>query len=110
MNITFANNKLEKIVNDDRKLLKEYGQIMTKKIKQRLMELANSETLQVVKIMPCNYHELTGNRKGQWACDLVQPYRLIFEPHEKPIPTDASGRYLWFEIKGVEIIEIVDYH
>ena len=54
----------------------------------------------------------TGDRKGQWACDLDQPYRLIFEPHEKPIPKNAEGRYLWIEIeiKGVEIIEIVDYH
>lgn len=56
------------------------------------------------------YHELTGDRKGQWACDLDQPYRLIFEPHENPIPTDNSGKYIWLEIKGVEILEITDYH
>jgi len=33
-----------------------------------------------------------------------------FEPHENPIPENESGQYIWFEIKGVEIIEIVDYH
>jgi len=47
---------------------------------------------------------------GQWSCDLDQPYRLVFEPQEKPIPTDKSGKYIWLEIKAVEIIEIADYH
>ena len=37
-----------------------------------------------------HYHELTGDRKGEWACDLDQPYRLIFEPHEKPIPVSYT--------------------
>ncbi|ESU24360.1 plasmid maintenance system killer protein [Flavobacterium enshiense DK69] len=60
--------------------------------------------------MPGNFHELKSNRKGQWACDLDHPYRLIFEPHEDPIPTNDDGQYLWTEIKGVEIIEVVDYH
>jgi len=27
-----------------------------------------------------------------------------------PIPTDENGKYLWIEIKGVEIIEITNYH
>lgn len=53
---------------------------------------------------------MTENRKGQWACDVDQPYRLVFEPHETPIPMGENGRYKWIEIKGVEIKEIVDYH
>ena len=35
---------------------------------------------------------------------------MIFEPHEDPIPTDEDGKYVWIEIKGVEIVEIVNYH
>lgn len=57
-----------------------------------------------------HFHELTDNRKGQWACDLDQPYRLIFEPKERPIPTDPDGKYIWIEIKAVELIEVVNYH
>lgn len=45
---------------------------------------------------------------GRYHVD--HPYRLIFEPHEQPIPTDKDGKYIWIEIKGVEIIEIKDYH
>lgn len=60
--------------------------------------------------MPGNYHELIGNRKGEWACNLDQPYRLIFRPIEEPIPLDNNGNYIWVEILGVEIMEIDNYH
>ncbi len=110
MNITFKDRKLRKVANNERKLIKEYGTKRGKKIKQRLDDLMAAETLEDARYLPGNYHELTQDRKGQWACDLDQPYRLIFEPHEYPIPTDDDGKYIWIEIKGVEIIEITDYH
>lgn len=98
------------MANDDRKRQAEYGKTRSDKIKQRLGDLFDAVTLEDVRHLPGNYHELSGNRKGQWACDLDQPYRLIFIPHEEPIPTDPNGKYIWIEIKGVEIIEIVNYH
>jgi len=110
MNITFSNRKLEKLANDYRKCQKEFGLIRARLYTKRLLDLQNAENLEDVRNLPGNYHELVGNRKGQWACDLDQPYRLIFEPHENPVPEDVNGRYIWFEIKGVEIIEIIDYH
>jgi proteic killer suppression protein len=42
-------------------------------------------------------HLLKGDRQGQYAMHLVQPYRLIFEKKEG-------------EIQIVNVIEIVDYH
>ena len=110
MIISFKDNKLEKTVNNDRKLLQKFGKIRADKIKLRLSQLSDAITLEDVKYLPGNYHELTSNRKGQWACDLDQPYRLVFEPHENPIPTDENGKYIWNEIIGVEIIEIINYH
>jgi len=110
MNITFSNKKLEKLANDDRKMLKELGKQRADKFRLRLYQLSKAINLEDVRHLPGKYHELTGDRKGQWACDLDQPYRLIFEPHEKPIPTDPDSKYIWFEIKGVEIIEITNYH
>lgn len=110
MNITFADIKIEKLANDDRKRVAAYGKIMANKLKQRLDDLYVAETLEDVRFLPGKYHELTANRKGQWSCSLEQPYRLIFKPHENPIPVDPHGKYIWAEIKGVEIIEIVNYH
>lgn len=110
MEITFGKKKLEKYANNDRLALKELGKRRADLYKERLDDLYASTTLEDVKFLPGNFHELIGNRKGQWSCDLDHPYRLIFEPHEDPIPTNKSGQYIWIEIKGVEIIEIVDYH
>lgn len=95
MEITFRTRKLEKLANDYPKCQIEFGVVRAKLYNRNL---------------PGHFHELVGDRKGQWACDLDQPYRLVFEPHEDPIPTDAHGRYIWFEVKGVEVIEIIDYH
>lgn len=110
MNISFQNRKLERLLENHSKLIRELGPLRSKLFLMRLQALAIAETLEDVRHEPGNFHELKGDRKGQWACDLDQPYRLIFEPHEDPIPTDGSGRYVWLEIKGVEILEIANYH
>jgi proteic killer suppression protein len=110
MDITFSDKKLAKIVNDDRKLERKMGKVRAEKIRLRLNQLHDAFTLEDVRNLAGNYHELKDNRKGQWACDLDQPYRLIFTPHEDPIPTNADGQYVWSNIKGIEIIEIINYH
>jgi len=110
LEISFSDSTLEKLANDDRKMLKALGSVRAKKFRVRLNQLAQADTLEDVRNLPGNYHELTGDRKGQWACDLDQPYRLVFTPQERPIPTNESGQYVWLEITGVEVSEIVNYH
>jgi proteic killer suppression protein len=110
VNITFASKKLKKIANDDRKMVKDLGKVRADKLRTRLSQLQDAATLEDVRYLPGNYHELTGDRKGQWACELDQPYRLIFTPHEDPIPTNEHGQYIWPQILGIEVIEIINYH
>lgn len=110
MQITFKDKNLRKYANDDRKAQRELGARRAKLFKQRLDELSAAESLEDTRHLPGKYHELTSDRKGQWACNLDQPYRLIFEPHEVPIPQNDAGQYVWAHIRGVEIIEIADYH
>jgi proteic killer suppression protein len=110
VDLTFKDKKLGKAANDDRKLDREYGKIRADKIRTRLSQLRAATTLEDVRNLAGNYHELKGDRKGQWGCDLDQPYRLVFTPHEFPIPTNGDGQYIWIEIKGIALIEIVNYH
>ena len=110
MEIIFKEKKLERIANNDRRLFKELGTIRAKKLRLRLSQLKTATTLEEVRYLPGNYHELKDNRKGQWACDLDQPYRLIFTPQESPIPLNEDGQYIWIEITAIEIIEIINYH
>lgn len=110
MIITFGDRKLNKYANDDRLAVKNLGKRVAEIYKRRLDDLEAAESLEDVRYLPGRFHELKENRKGQWACDLVHPYRLIFTPLENPMPTDKDGKYIWVEIKGVEIVEIEDYH
>jgi len=82
----------------------------TKLFEIRLDDLRAAESLEDLRYVSGSYHELSQNRKGQWACNLDQPYRLIFKPQENPIPTDNDGKYIWCEIEGIELTEIIDYH
>lgn len=73
MKITYKNNKIKKVCTNVREAEKRHG-----------LEMAEC-------------HQLKGNRKNQFAVDLVHPYRLIFE---------KKGT----EIQIANIIEIIDYH
>jgi proteic killer suppression protein len=106
---SFTDKKFEKLANDDRKLVREFGKLRAAKIKARLAQLRFATTLEEVRNLPGNYHELTNNRKGQWDCDLDQPYKFVFTPHENLIPTNKHGQYVWMEITGVEVIAVVKY-
>ena len=110
MNITFGDNSLKKYANDDRLAVRKLGLIRAHLFKQRLDDLRAADTLEDVRYLPGRYHELIKNLKGQWSCNLDQPYRLIFVPHEDPIPVNEDGQYIWSEIRGVEVIEITNYH
>lgn len=110
MDITFKNKKLEKYANDAKARNRELGVVRAKLYYRRVSDLRTVRTLEDIRHLPGRFHELLGDKKGQWACDLDHPYRLIFTPHEEPIPTDKDGKYIWIEIKGVEILEIKDYH
>jgi len=110
MDLSFGDKKLKKYANNESIAIKKLGRRRAELYKRRLDDLLDIENLEDARYLPGNFHELTGNRKGQWSCNLDHPYRLIFEPHENPIPTNESGQYIWIEIKGLEIIEIVDYH
>lgn len=110
MDIIFADKKLKKLSADYNKCRQKLGDKRAKLFIARLDALLDAITLEDVRHLPGRFHELTGDRKGQWTCDLDHPYRLIFTPQENPIPVNESGQYMWIEINGIVIIEIVDYH
>lgn len=110
MDVTYKNNKLRKYAENKKFSVQKLGPLRSELYLLRIGDLLAAETLEDVRHLPGRYHELIGDRKGQWACDLDHPYRLIFEPQEDPIPINQSGQHVWLEIKGVEIIDINDYH
>lgn len=100
-----------KVFNSDRELRKAYGDRMTHTIKMRLAVLKNARTLTMVPTTkPDRRHQLVGDRRGQYAVDLIHPHRLIFEPSDDPIPQREGGGIDTDEITAIKIMEVVDYH
>ena len=98
MKITYKNKKIEKICTVASAAEKKYGQEMADKIQLRIDQIQASNTVEMMmehRIGRC--HPLKQNRKGQYAVDLVHPYRLVFEKND--------GR-----IQIAIILEIIDYH
>lgn len=110
MDIIFANKKLEKYANSFSDAQKKLGNDRATKYHQRLGDIRDAESFNDLQFLPGKFHNLSGDRKGQWACSLDHPYRLIFEPAVKPVPTNEHGTPILKEMKIVDIIEIVDYH
>lgn len=91
--------------------MREYGAENAKKIRQRMAVLAAAACLEEVPIhSPDRRHELSGNRKGQFAVDLKHPQRLVFEPNHNPLPRKSDGGLDLKKINAVTIIEVEDYH
>lgn len=110
MDISFENKILKKCADDIAFANKKLGANQDRKYQIRIEMLANANNLEELRYMAGKFHELISTRRGQWACHLIEPYRLVFKPQHDPIPTNENGQYIWEEITAVHIIEIIDYH
>jgi plasmid maintenance system killer protein len=96
---------------DEMSMKKAFGERRAKALKKRLDDLDAAIALSDMRYLPGRCHELVGDRKGHLALDLDQPYRLIFEPADDPVPTREDGGLEWTQVRVIRILEIgVDYH
>ena len=98
LQINYKSNSLELACTNYTASKRKYGERMARLIHQRIDELKSADSVEIlVQYSIGRCHSLEGNRKGEYAMDLVHPYRLIFE-------------YKKTEIQVVRIINIEDYH
>ena len=111
MEITFRTRKLQKIFNSCKGIKRNYGDRMARAIQNRLAVLKNASKLSLVPTSrPERLHQLSGNRKGQFAVDLVHPQRLVLEPNHDPVPENEEGGIDKDQVTAITIIEVTDYH
>lgn len=98
MKITYKNNAIRKICTIAQFAERKLGRNMADKIHQRIDEISGADTIeQMIQYSVGKCHPLTGDREGEYAMHLVEPYRLVFEKRGN-------------EVQIAHIIEIVDYH
>ena len=111
MKVSFASKKLAKVLNDDAKLAKTYGQL-ARPIRARLQTLAAAPTLDdVPKEKPERFHQLTQDRDECFAVDLSGKDRMIFDVDHDPIPRKPDGRSIDLKrVTAVVVTEISDHY
>jgi Plasmid maintenance system killer protein len=98
LNITYKNKKIEKICTDAKTAERSYGRQMAERIHLRVDQIEAADTVEMmIQFHIGRCHPLSQDRKGQYAVDLVHPYRLIFEKKDG-------------DVQIANIVEIVDYH
>lgn len=111
MDVLFADEKSARLFNQQTALRKRYGMAGATKITLRLQQLAAAPSLAHMRDLPGRCHALTADRSGQFAVDVHQPHRLIFEPAGEANPDGLPrGGDPWERIVAVRIIDVVDYH
>ena len=110
MEISFATRRLQKTCETEKALRRTHGAECAKKAMARLLDLAAAPNLEAAKRLPGRFHELTGDRSGQFALNLSGGKRLVFEPAGNPPPTQSDGGLDLILIETVRVVEIVDYH
>ena len=109
--IRFKNRRLEKTFNCENALKRRFGDAIAKKIALRMAVLRSVENLnEVPPSKPERRHQLTGKRKEQFAVDLSQPYRLVFEVGQLPVPRKKDGGIDLDKVNFIKILEVIDYH
>ena len=108
--VGFASRKLQNIFNSGKELVRTYGSAQAGKIRLRMKVLESAINLaEVPSQKPDRRHQLKGNRKEQFAVDLVHPFRLVFRPDGQPGLLPGGGLDLT-SITGVIILGVEDYH
>lgn len=98
MKIEYNSKSIEKICTNASVAEKKYGIKMAEKIQMRIDQIKAADSVeQMIQFHIGRCHPLKGNRKEQFAVELVHPQRLVFE---------KKGD----EIRIANILEIVDYH
>ena len=111
MDIAFRTRKLEKTFNSAVALKRACGAQMVRVIMTRLAVLRAARNLALVPTSrPERAHRLCGDRDGQYAVDLVHPYRLVFEIGHAPFPRTEEGGVDAGQVTAIVIVDVVDYH
>ena len=98
MQVNYKNRHIEKICTNASVAAKKFDKCTVGLIQQRVDEIHAADSVEMlVQFGIGRCHQLVGDRKGQFAMDLVHPLRLVFE-------------VIRDEIQIAEIQEIVDYH
>lgn len=106
MKVEVHNQKVDKIVNDDTKLIKKIGNDLAKKVRLRINQLKAAPNFKAYLDYGLGKpHPLTGDLDDQYGIFLNKNIRLIVEPL-----VDKRDDESLIICKSVNIKGVVEYH
>jgi len=97
MELRYTTRDLERVCTDERRMQKDLGKNVAKKLKLRIAELTYVGEMRDLLEGSGRWKELKADRVGQWSARLTGNWRLIVQPDEGDGVTDL-------------VVEIIDYH
>ena len=111
MEISFRTKKLERIFSSGKELRKAYGERAGEILTIRIGVLKNASNLGIIPATrPERRHQLDGRQRGQYAIDIIHPYRLLFEPNHDPVLLNHDGGIDLTKVTAITIVGVTDYH
>lgn len=110
MKIRYANKRLEEICTDEKKC-KKFSSDIVRGVKLRHNALETASSMEDLKNLdPCGrWHQLCGDREGQWAGKLNKYYRMIVEPINGCMKVTKVEKTT-DEETSVTVLSIEEYH
>ena len=109
MNVFYKTSKLRKSMASLSDISANYG-TRARLVSQRKNDLEAAPTLETMRTLGGDCHELTGNLKGKLAIRISGNHRIIFKPANDTTPTKDGGLD-WKQITEITILAIgEDYH
>ncbi len=104
MKISFKNEKLRKICEEEKVAQKKLGKHRASLLQVRLFELDARKNVEGKEGLRFgDPHELKGNRKGEYSVDLDKGSRVLFVP-DGAIPKKNDGGMTWDGVIKIKII------
>lgn len=110
LKIDFLDIKDRTFFESSREVKKAHGAENEKKLRIRLDDLLDAQSMDDMRNLPGHWEELKLERAGQFSARLHGGLRLIVKPQKQPPPTKPDGGLDWRAIDSIYIIEMVDYH
>lgn len=111
MKVSVRTTKLQKLLSKHRELVKKYGEKRARLIERRIVYLREASNLHnVPPTKPLRCHELSGQRKGEFAVNVDEQFRIVFIPDYDPVPRLSDGGIERKAVTEIVIIEVEDYH
>lgn len=107
MQFEYKDEKVRKILCDDKLLQRKVGLEMGRKIKQRMNQLKAVDNFNqyLTKIALGKPHPLEGNLDKCFGISITANYRIVVEPLETELDIESLKNCKMLNIKGV-----LDYH